>query len=222
MARPEPIGSKIQLLVEGNDQRNFFGAFIDHLRLTDVQVQNFGGVNELCGFLLALVSAPGFRDTVQSVGIVRDAEKSARDAFRSVQDSLKKAGLAVPDQPEERAGSSPAVAVLILPGGNQQEGMLETLLCQSFAGDPEEACIDDFFRCVEALSDVSIQRRAKARARSYLATKPEPHLSVGVAAKRGYWDLNHPVFERVQQFLSLRLNPELGYGESEEEGHQEH
>ena len=201
MARSEPIGSKIQLLVEGNDQRNFFEAFIDHLRLTDVQVQNFGGVNELRGFLLALVSAPGFRDTVQSVGIVRDAEKSARDAFRSVQDSLERAGLAVPDQPEERAGSSPAVAVLILPDGNQP-GMLETLLCQSFAGDPEEACIDDFFRCVEALPGAFIQRPAKARARAYLATKPDPHLSVGVAARRSYWNLNHPVFERIQQFLS--------------------
>lgn len=201
MAQPTEIKSKIQLLVEGNDQRNFFEAFIDHLSLTDVQVQNFGGVDDLRSFLSILVKRQGFRDTVQSVGIVRDAETSAQAAFQSAQSSLRKAGLVVPNRPEERAGSSPAVAVLILPDGNQP-GMLETLLCQSFAGDPEEACIDDFFRCVEALSGVSIQRPDKARARAYLATKPDPHLSVGVAARRSYWNLNHPVFERIQQFLS--------------------
>ncbi len=201
MAQSAPIASTIQLLVEGNDQRNFFEAFIKHLSLTDVQIQNFGGVKELRGFLLALVSAPGFRDTVQSVGIVRDAETNARSAFQSVQCSLKNAGLPVPAQPEERAGSSPAATVLILPDGNQP-GMLETVLCQSFAGAPEERCIDDFFRCVEPLPGASIQRPDKARAQAYLATKPDPHLSAGMAAKRSYWNLNHAAFGRIQQFLS--------------------
>ncbi len=41
------IKSEIQLLVEGNDQRNFFEAFIEHLSRANIQVQNFGGVNDL-------------------------------------------------------------------------------------------------------------------------------------------------------------------------------
>ena len=44
MPRAEEIKSEIQLLVEGNDQRNFFEAFIDHLSLENIQIQNFGGV----------------------------------------------------------------------------------------------------------------------------------------------------------------------------------
>lgn len=200
MARPKEINSRIQLLVEGNDQRNFFEAFIDHLSLADIQIQNFGGVNELHGFLLALASAPGFRGTVQSVGIVRDAESSAEGAFQSVRSSLRNARLPVPSRPEDRTDGSPAVTVLILPGNNRP-GMLETLLCQSFTGTPEEACINAFFGCVEDASGVPLQRPHKARARAYLATKPEPHLSVGVAAKRDYWDLNHPVFDQLRQFL---------------------
>ena len=194
-----PIESEIQILVEGNDQRNFFEAFIDHLSLANIQIHNFGGVGQLRDFLEGLVDATGFQ-AVKSVGIVRDAETSAQAAFQSVQSSLRNAGLSVPNRPEDRIGSSPAVTVLILPG-NDRPGMLETLLCQSFAGDPEEICIDDFFRCVEALPGVPIQRPHKARARAYLATKPEPHLSVGVAAKRDYWDLNHHVFNQVRQFL---------------------
>ena len=199
MPRAEEIKSAIQLLVEGNDPRNFFEAFVEHLSLANIQIQNFGGVSELSGFLGALVNAPGFQ-TVQSLGIIRDAETSAERAFQSVQSSLERAKLPVPDSPAERTDTSPAVTVLILPGDNRQ-GMLETLLCESFADDPVEECIDDFFKCVESLPDVSIERADKARARAYLTTKPNPHFSVGVAAKNDYWDLDHNVFSTVRDFL---------------------
>ena len=202
MPEPNTIESRIQLLVEGNDQRNFFEAFIDHLSLADIQIQNFGGVTDLRPFLSILVKRSGFQGTVQSVGLVRDAENSAQAAFQSVQSSLKNAGLPVPNQPEERTGSNPAVTVLILPG-NSRPGMLETLLNETFANTPEEACINAFLECVEDASGMPTQRPHKARAQAYLATKPEPHLSVGVAAKRDYWDLNHPVFNQIRQFLRV-------------------
>ena len=201
MPEPNTIESRIQLLVEGNDQRNFFEALIDHLSLADIQIQNFGGVTDLRPFLSILVKRSGFRETVQSVGIVRDAETSAQAAFQSVQSSLRNAGLPVPNQPERRAGSSPAVTVLILPG-NSRSGMLETLLNETFADTPEEACINAFFECVEAVPAVSINNPDKARAYAYLTTKPNPHHSVGMAAKQRYWDLDHPVFDRIRQFLA--------------------
>ena len=199
MPRAEEIKSAIQLLVEGNDPRNFFEAFVEHLSLANIQIQNFGGVYELRGFLRALVNAPGFQ-TVQSIGIVRDAETSAERAFQSVQSSLERAELPMPDSPAERTDTSPAVTVLILPGDNRQ-GMLETLLCESFADTSVEGCIDGFFKCVESLPDVSIERSDKARAHAYLTTKPNPHFSVGVAAKNDYWDLNHSVFSDIRDFL---------------------
>ncbi len=200
MPEPNTVKSRIQLLVEGNDQRNFFEAFIDHLSLADIQIQNFGGVTDLRPFLSILVKRSGFRETVQSIGIVRDAETSAQAAFQSVRSSLENAGLPVPNQPERRFSGSPAVTVLILPGDNRP-GMLETLLNETFANTPEEACINAFFECVEAVPTVSINNPDKARAYAYLTTKPNPHHSVGMAAKQSYWDLNHPVFDQVRQFL---------------------
>lgn len=194
------LKSKIQLLVEGNDPRNFFEAFVRHLSIDNVQIQNFGGITQLRDFLDGLVGATGFREIVESLAIVRDAETSAESAFQSVQASLKNAALPVPNKPETRTDTSPAVAVLILPGNNQP-GMLETMLCESFADTPENDCINAFFDCVDALPNASIKRPEKARARAYLTTKPDPHLSVGVAAKRDYWDLAHPVFDRVREFL---------------------
>ncbi len=202
MPQPTAIKSAIQLIVEGNDQRNFFEAFTSHLSIANVQIQNFGGVTQLRDFLEGFVGATGFRETVQSLGIVRDAEISAGGAFQSVQSALSNAALPVPDSPAERTDTSPAVTVLILPGDNRQ-GMLETLLCESFADTSVEHCIDDFFKCVESLPDMSIERSDKARAHAYLTTKPNPHFSVGVAAKNDYWNLDHSVFSTVRDFLQM-------------------
>ena len=200
MAKPDSVVLRVQLLVEGNDQVNFFEAFADHLSLDHVQLQNYGGVNELRSFIPALASMSGFH-TVESVGIVRDAEESARSAFHSVQSSLKRAGLTVPDHPLIRSGTSPAVNVLILPGDNR-DGMLETLLCDSFANTRENNCINSFFKCIEAADIPPAKLPDKARAFAYLTTKQEPRHSVGVAAKRGYWDLDHNAFDNVRRFLN--------------------
>lgn len=36
---------------------------------------------------------------------------------------------------------------------------------------------------------------------AYLATRDDPHVSVGVAARKGYWDLNHSALREVRSFL---------------------
>ncbi len=206
--KPERVEHEILLLVEGQDAYEFFGALRKHLDLADVGVMDFGGVSELRAYLAALVSTPGFRN-VRRLGIVRDAETSddpadtVRRAFQSMQAALENARLPVPDRPAEFTDGEAeraAVAVLILPGGNR-EGMLETLLCETFAGFPVDRCIGGFLQCVEE-SNGPPRRPDKARAHAYLATKPDPHVSVGVAAKKKYWDLDHAALEGVRAFLT--------------------
>ena len=202
MCQEERIESRIQLLVEGNDHRNFFRAFMSHLLLEDIQVRSFGGVNDLSRFLRAFVNDPGFRETVQRVGIVRDAEDSAVGAFQSVQSSLTGASLSLPERPESPSKGKPSVNVLILPGRGES-GMLETLLCETFAGSPEGDCIGSFFDCLAENGVGDIRRPYKARAWAYLTTRPEPHHSVGYATTKGYWgDLDQPVFRIVRDFLT--------------------
>ena len=209
--KPITIDRPVQLLVEGKDPQNFFQKFIEHLELAGTQVQDFRGVDELKGFLEGFVVAPEFGQ-VKSIGIVRDAERridregrpeaqpsSAAGAFQSVQSSLRNVGLPVPNRPTEEAGTEPAVSVLILPG-NEDDGMLETLLCRTFAETDMDRCIDGFFQCAEK-SGSRIQRPEKARARAYLTTMPHPHVSVGVAAQKGYWDFDHEAFASVRRFL---------------------
>lgn len=214
---PVTIVDPVQLLVEGNDPRNFFDKFITHLGLAGVQLHNFGGVHELTRFLAGFVVAPRF-GSVRSIGIVRDAERrteedmpddtqcaAAVSAFQSVQSSLRSVGLPIPIQPEEESGT-PAVSVFILPG-DRDDGMLETLLCRTFADSAMDRCINGFFDCAAAAGG-AISRRDKARARVYLTTKPHPHVSVGVAAQKGYWDFEHGAFDGVRRFLRALVREE--------------
>jgi hypothetical protein len=206
----EKIEREVQLLVEGNDERNFFRTFIERLQLANVQVQVLDGKDRLRDSLETLAGTTDFR-IVRSIGIVRDADDSAPKAFQSVQTSLRNVNqvvrtwsgveFPVPERPEERAGDVPSVSVLILPVGGEQ-GMLETLLCRTFAGTDVDRCIDGFFQCAEE-SGSPIHRPDKARARAYLTTKPHPHVSVGVAAQKGYWDFDHDAFDGVRRFLRL-------------------
>ena len=204
---PDAIRGEVQLLVEGNDERNFFAAFTEHLQLPNVEIQAFGSKDRLREFLETLAGATDFKQ-VKRIGIVRDADASADAAFQSVQTSLRNANAGirssgaefpVPDRPEQLVGEQPALSVMVLPGDGQA-GMLETLLCRTFAGDDMDRCIDRFFQCAEE-SGTHIRRPDKARARAYLATTPDPHLSVGVAAKRDQWDMNHGAFDGVRGFL---------------------
>lgn len=195
-----------QLLVEGKDQQNFFEAFVQHLSLPHIQIQDFKGVTQFRDILLGIVSSTEF-DSITSLGIVRDAEQSARSAFQSVRDSIininnnvENVNLPVPTKTGERKSGNPDVCVLILPDENSP-GMLETLLCRTFEGSEVDRCIDDFFACAEASSNVSINNLDKARAFAFLTTTPDPRHSVGVAAKRGVWDFGHQAFEGVRDFL---------------------
>lgn len=106
-----PIESSVQLLVEGNDQRNFFEAMVERLKLLDVQVRDFGGVTELRRYLAAFVNEPGFRQ-VRRIGIVRDAETSAEGAFASVRSSLENAAFPFPTSPPRRRLASRALRFL--------------------------------------------------------------------------------------------------------------
>ena len=200
MVRPTRIEAKTQLLVEGNDQRNFFEHFCEHLFLKGVEVHDFGGIKELNGFLSAFVNTPGF-DNVNRLGIIRDAEQNATSAFQSVQSALNAAELSPPDVPQQFTQGIPAVAVLILPD-DSRGGMLETLLCRTITDQPEHDCIDNFFRCLENEKNISIKRPDKSRAHAFLSTKEHPESSVGVAAKKGYWNLDHHALSHVRDFLT--------------------
>lgn len=42
-----------------------------------------------------------------------------------------------------------------------------------------------------------------AKISAFLAAHSKPNLSLGIAAKKGYWNFNHPAFAQLKQFLQL-------------------
>ena len=199
MPQPQNLIEPIQLLVEGNDGRNFFEAFLLHESISGVQVQNFGGNPELGPFVRNLSRQSDFGEIVRSIGIIRDAETDAGSAFQSAQQALRSAELPVPDNPGATASGQPSTSIFILPGGDRA-GMLETLLTESIRGSAENDCIDEFFRCLETSGWIP-KRPDKARAQAFLATQESPGVSVGVAAQRKYWELDHPAFDDLRRYL---------------------
>ena len=213
MQSPE---SPVQLLVEGANPIDVFRRFCTSWDLPSIEIRNFGGISDLRDYLETFVRASGF-SAVAKVGIIRDAEGSAESAFRSVQSSLRHAGLQVPATPGESTFGSPSISVLIIPDVDS-EGNLESLLWRSIEEKTEATCINEFLACLD-LGNIAVTRRDKARIQAYLASKPHPHGSVGVAANRGQWDPEHGAFSEVRRFLTSlndgKAFPAEGAGSSE-------
>ncbi len=199
MSRQNGTMSETRLLVEGKDEVNFFEALLGHLGVDTVWIQSFDGAPKLSQFLDGVVREPGFK-AVRRIGIVRDADKSAQSAFDSVLSSLRQADLPQPAQLGARSGGHPDVSVFIMPD-NSRPGMLETILHDTFRGTPIDGCIDIYFECVSGLPGSDLRRRDKARVHAWLATRPDPHVSAGIAAKKGYWDMDHPALGGIREFL---------------------
>lgn len=195
---PIEISLETVLLVEGNDHCNFFEAFRNHLGISQMQIFNYGGVDELSDYLSTFAKSEGFAG-VRRIGIARDAERSAQSAFQSVCSALEKVNLARPDAVGEVAPGDPAVSVLVLP--DDGAGMLETVLARSFADTRADGCIDRFFACIHP-DGRKMRRPDKARTTAFLATTQDPHVSVGVAAKKKVWEFEHEAFRTIREFLS--------------------
>jgi hypothetical protein len=192
--------SKPKLLIgEGREEELFFTAFLTHLNITDVQVEQYGGKQALASYLKTLRVRPGYLDVI-SLGITRDADNSAQSAFQSICNSLNRAGLPVPSKPGEIAGDSPQVSVMILPDG-QNSGMLEDLCLIAIDTDPVLQCIDEYFDCVYKITGRQPNNTAKARVHTWLASQIEPDKRLGEAAKAGYWPWDSPGFHDLKQFL---------------------
>lgn len=190
--------SPIQLLVEGTSPKDVLQVLRTSWNLLGIEIRDFRNVENLRTYLETFVRTRGFPD-VTDLGIIRDAERSSQSAFQSVQDSLRNAGLDVPEVPGESSRGMPAVSVLILPD-SESDGNLESLLWRSVQEEPEAQCVHEFLGCLN-LGDIGITRRDKARVQAYLASKPRPHGSVGVAAERGHWDPQHEAFPQLRRFL---------------------
>lgn len=211
---PEPF-SRL-LLVEGDDDKAFFLALTQHLKLSgSVWIYSYEGRDQLDDALIALVNEPRF-ELLNHLGIVRDSDFNT-DAFSSVCSRIRRANrinprhqLPVPERALESSGSDLKTSILILPNDGI-EGMLEDLILKAFEHDPAMLCADDFFRCLEN-SDINSKREVlpKAKTRVFLAGKAVDERNDRRASEAwelqyifrlSWWSWDNPTFDQVKAFL---------------------
>ena len=193
------LKSKVVLLVEGNDEFNFFGHLLKKYGFSNTEIRVYSGKDNFPRILLGLKADPGFQN-VLSLGIVRDADTDAQEAFKSVCGELKGNKLTVPKAPFLSYGSNPKITVAILPDG-KSPGMIEDVCLQAVKDDTAMYCVEEYFKCLKNKSVALPKNMSKAKLQVFLGSKPETFLSIGVAAKNNYWPINGP-FKIIENFLT--------------------
>ncbi|PEA23104.1 hypothetical protein CON40_01540 [Bacillus cereus] len=195
------------LLVEGRDEVIFFEYLFKKNetlkgKFDDVQIIDIGGVDNFKNELPALMNRTGFADTVNSLAIVRDADKSFESAFQSVCNILSKNSLCSPSSPNTFSEQGPIkVGVFIMPGDSESGTMLEDLCLKTKANHPAMEYVNSFFDSLEATGIEKPRNPSKAKVQVFLAAMPKIVNSLGLGAAKGYWDLNHDSLTGLNNFL---------------------
>jgi hypothetical protein len=206
--KPIEIEKKNLILPEGKDAYLFCIWAYQGFGAADIQVLNFGGIAELRPYLKMLINLPNY-EKVKTIVIARDAEKDSSAAVQSVKDSLKNAGLSVPEKPFEFAGSLPKIACMIFHGfikdasGKESlsNGTLEDLCLEIVKNDPAFECVEHYMNCLEKKSYKPTHPH-KAKLHAYLAGKDGfAGLKIGEAARVGAWDWSHSKLDPFKRII---------------------
>ena len=185
------------LLVEGRDDKEFLRRLCDHIDVAGVQIESHGGRDNLRRRIKGLQTRPRFED-LRDLGIIRDADENADNAFQSVRGALLNAGLSSPDGPGVFTGGIPRVSVLIMPP-ERPSGCLETLLWETVKERAGTECVGEFIGCAD-IPDTG-NRSVKAKVHAYIAMQKMPGLKIGEATGAGYFNLDHPSLNTLKDYL---------------------
>ncbi len=194
------ISKKKVLAVEGEDEGNFFEVLLEHMGITDCEIHPVGGKNQFKNKLPALVRMTGFSD-VEVLAVIRDADENASAAFKNIRNILKKEGLKAPTRMNQFSSNTdkPIVGIFIMPG-NSDTGMLEDLCLRTVEDHPAMRCVNSFIDCVLKL-DKPPKNPSKARAQAFLAAMSDIANSVGIGAKKGFWDFDSKELSDLKSFI---------------------
>ncbi|HYL99990.1 MAG TPA: DUF3226 domain-containing protein, partial [Blastocatellia bacterium] len=83
------------LLGEGPDEVEFLKALASKLEIDGLQIEHYGGKDNLGNYLITLPKIPGY-SLLSTIGITRDADDSFSASYESVSNMVRRIGLEVP------------------------------------------------------------------------------------------------------------------------------
>ena len=198
--KPLRIEKERLLLVEGQDEVEFFTALFRYLNIDNIQIINVEGKLNFRSKIKLLSISPDI-NTVKKIGAIRDADTNAQAAFDSLKDSFRLANWKPADKPNIFSDSNPSIGIFIMPGANKDNGMLEDLCLQSIKDQPDLRCVDDYINCIESLREERLNKLSKRKILTYLAGQQELVNALGLAAKKHIWNFDAPAFNELKAFL---------------------
>lgn len=207
-------GMKHLILCEGRDEWNFLVSYLNSKALEErseysgtIQVEDFGGNEELPTKLMLWVRAPGF-ENLKSLIVIRDAESSAETASNCVIRAFEKAGLPVPTSPHHFVSDEKIkTGFLLFPecSSELRDGTLEDL-CLSILEENDDAVLNEvetFLSDLESRCVLSFPRRFKAKLHTYFSIEDKyVSLKIGEAAKAGAFNWYSSNLNQIKSFLS--------------------
>ena len=201
-------GNKV-LLVEGRDDERVVDRICREHGVPSPKVEYLGGDTGLLKELDTELKVLGKEDTEDVLGVVIDADISARSRWQSIRDRLDAAGyLGVPRRPDpDGTIVSPAtgellpkVGIWIMPN-NQDSGKLEDFL--AFLVPPSDPHWPYAESCVDSLEQPRFRSvdRSKAVIHTWLAWQPRPGLPFGTAIQNRFLDPGAPQVLQLAHWL---------------------
>ena len=159
-----------------------------------------GGKTEFKRNLAAIQTDAQTGPTLQSIGIVRDADKNAQNSFRSVCDGVCHVNYEPPSVHAEFSNATPSIGVFIVPDGSRP-GAIETVCRRSVESEETANCVVEYLKCLTKHNAMKSTNEDKSFVHAYLAAWKDPLVRVGEAALQGVWDFHSPAFEALSGFI---------------------
>jgi hypothetical protein len=194
------------LLVEGKDEIGFFEALCKKIDINDIQIIETGGKDKFKDELPAIKNSSGFEKVI-SIAVIRDADNSVDAAMNSVKYYLVKNNLPSPSLSGEfKKIGTMKVGVFIMPG-NMCSGMLENLVLETVADNPVKISADKYIDELKETLNLSTslkfpKNEHKARLYAFLSGMEKYVPSLGMAAKKGYFNLDSPALDKIKKFIN--------------------
>ncbi len=191
------------IIAEGMDDKMFCMWACQAYKRKDIQVENYGGINNLKKFITALKTQENF-ETVKTLIIVRDAEDDATSAVTSIKGAFQEAEFPIPEKSYMfKSSGEKKSAFIIFPGPGENKGTLENLCLATLKrDDPILICTEQFLDCVRRQNN-SFSHEHKNKLHSYLSgTNKYKGLKIGEAAKSGAWDWNNKVMKPFREIIT--------------------
>jgi len=169
-----------------------------HLNVHDIEVHEIGGKPKFKDNFPTFCINRGF-EKIEHLAVIRDADTNANNQFKSIQHVLRKERMDVPSEINRFTDGRPRIGIFIMPG-DSDKGMLENLCLNTVKDNPAMECVKAFIRCACDL-DKNPNNKAKACCQAFLAAMPDIVKSVGLGARKGYWNFDSDELNNLKSFL---------------------